>query len=343
MALWQRSSSSTVRVVWFLCGLAVALSVIYIRQHQRATPVKDAAQSAGLIASPRAAAAEAAESAEPAASPAPKVELARSDLTLTAVNPLRDAGGGASGERAALQPARDALSRGDALTARRIFADALNSGLPPAARESVRAELSRLADAAVFSPLVLPGDGLAEHYVVNKGDTLASIAKRYKITPELIARMNELTNKDRLLVGTPLKVVHGPFCGRVSKGDFRLDVLLDGVMVRSFPVGLGTNGSTPTGKWVVRDKLANPGWTDPRTNEYYHPDAPDNPIGDYWIGLEGIEGEAVGKRGFGVHGTIDPASIGRQMSLGCVRLAPEDIEAVFRLLVIGDSTLEIVD
>ena len=127
------------------------------------------------------------------------------------------------------------------------------------------------------------------------------------------------------------------------KSDFRLDVLLDGVTVRSFRVGLGAHGSTPTGQWLVRDKLANPGWTDPRTNEYYHPDASDNPIVDYWIGLEGMRGDAVGKRGFGIHGTIDPGSIGREMSLGCVRLAPEDIEELFRLLVIGDSTVEILD
>lgn len=341
MALWQRSSSSTVRVVWFLCGLAVALSVIYIRQHQRATPAKGGAQPAGLVASPRVT--ERQGEAAPAASVVPKVELARADVSLTAVNPRREPLDGAAGERAILQPARDALSRGDALTARRIFADALNAGLPVEMRESVRGELCKLADTAIFSQLVLPGDGLAEFYVVNRGDTLASIAKRFRITPELIARVNALTNKDRLAVGTPLKVVHGPFCGRVFKQDFRLDILLDGVTVRSFRVGLGTNGSTPTGKWLVRDKLANPGWTDPRTNEYYHPDAPDNPIGDYWIGLEGVDGDAVGKRGFGVHGTIDPDSIGKQMSLGCVRLAPEDIEAVFRMFVIGDSTLEIVD
>ncbi len=339
MALWQRSSSSTIRVVWFLCGLAVALSVIYIRQHQRATSAKGVAQPAGLVASPHAI--EKPEEAAPAASIVPKVELARAEVALTALNPRRESSEKA--ELSGLQTARDALSRGDALTARRIFADALNAGLPAEMRESVRGELSKLADTAIFSQLVLPGDGLAEHYIVSKGDTLAVIAKRFKITPDLIARVNELTNKDRLAVGTPLKVVHGPFCGRVFKQDFRLDILLDGVTVRSFRVGLGTNGSTPTGKWLVRDKLANPGWTDPRTNEYYHPDAPDNPIGDYWIGLEGVEGDAVGKRGFGVHGTIDPSSIGRQMSLGCVRLAPEDIEAVFRLFVIGDSTLDIVD
>lgn len=342
MALWQRSSSSTTRVVWFLCGLAVALSVIYIRQHQRANSAKNGATPAGLVASPRAIQ-KAQDGAAPAASVIPKVELARAEVSLTAVNPRRAPLGGDVDHRALLQPARDALSRGDALTARRVFADVLNAGLPDEMRESVRGELCKLADTAIFSQLVLPGDGLAEFYVVSRGDTLASIAKRFKITPELIARVNELKNKDRLTVGTPLKVVHGPFCGRVSKREFRLDVLLEGVTVRSYRVGLGTNGSTPAGRWLVRDKLANPGWTDPRTNEYYHPDAPDNPIGDYWIGLEGVEGDAVGKRGFGVHGTIDPDSIGKQMSLGCVRLAPEDIEDVFRLFVIGDSTLEIVD
>ncbi len=229
------------------------------------------------------------------------------------------------------------------MSARRIFSEALKRDLPEDTARMVRGELTRLADSAIFSPDVLAEDGLVTLYPVAKGDTLVTIAKRFKITDQLIVSLNGLTNRDRLKIGTPLKVVRGPFRAVVTKSSFRLDLLLGDVLVRSMNVGLGMNGSTPTGHWRVRDKLANPGWTDPRTNEFYHPDAVDNPIGEYWIGLEGLSGEAIGKRGFGIHGTIDPGSIGRQMSLGCVRLLPADIESVYRLLVIGDSTVEIVE
>ncbi len=47
-------------------------------------------------------------------------------------------------------------------------------------------------------------------------------------------------------------------------------------------------------------------------------------------------------QGYGIHGTVEPDSIGKDMSMGCVRLLPGEIEAVWELLVDGDSTVEIV-
>jgi lipoprotein-anchoring transpeptidase ErfK/SrfK len=88
---------------------------------------------------------------------------------------------------------------------------------------------------------------------------------------------------------------------------------------------------------VVNNKLRNPSWTDPVTNRHYLADDPDNPVGERWIGLSGVEGDALGKVGFGIHGTIDPASIGRDMSLGCIRMAAADVEWVYELLVLQES------
>jgi lipoprotein-anchoring transpeptidase ErfK/SrfK len=56
-----------------------------------------------------------------------------------------------------------------------------------------------------------------------------------------------------------------------------------------------------------------------------------NPIGERWIGLEGV-GDAAGYAGYGLHGTIEPSSIGREMSMGCVRMRDADIELVYELL-----------
>jgi len=335
VALWRRSSPTTVRLVLFLSAAALALGVIFIRQHRRSSGAVD--HSAEVAAVPPAAMVAPRDAPAPAApvaaAPAPRTETVK----LTARSPLLET------DPPDIARARSALARGDALTARRIYCEALKGGLSSTAQQMVRGELIRLADGAIFSPDVLAEDGLVSLYPVGRGDTLMTIARRFKITDDLILSINRIPNKDRLSVGTPLKVVKGPFRAIVTKSDFRLDVFLGEVLVRSFRAGLGTNGSTPTGRWIVRDKLRNPGWTDPRTNEYYHPDAPDNPIGEFWIGLEGVAGDAVSRRGFGIHGTIDPGSIGRQMSLGCVRLLPQDIESVFRLLVIGESTVEIVD
>ena len=78
-------------------------------------------------------------------------------------------------------------------------------------------------------------------------------------------------------------------------------------------MGLGEGDSTPIGQFIVRadGKLENPGWVNPRNPaEKYGPNDAANPIGDFWVGLDGL-GDAAAYAGYGLHGTIDPDSIGR--------------------------------
>ena len=51
------------------------------------------------------------------------------------------------------------------------------------------------------------------------------------------------------------------------------------------------------------------------------PPGPDNPLGDYWMGLS--------ISGYGIHGTNFPWAIGRLVTHGCIRLYPEDIARLF--------------
>jgi len=116
--------------------------------------------------------------------------------------------------------------------------------------------------------------------------------------------------------------------------------------VRSFPVGLGKPGrETPTGVWVVKpgNKLIKPPWWDEEAERLYQPDDPDYPLGSRWIGLEGIEGEAVGRTGFAIHGTKDPNEIGTAASRGCIRLHNGDAVLVYNLLMPGHSRVEVVE
>ena len=43
----------------------------------------------------------------------------------------------------------------------------------------------------------------------------------------------------------------------------------------------------------------------------------------------------------GIHGTIDPNSIGKQESLGCIRMRNEDVAIVFEMLVDSKSTVTV--
>jgi lipoprotein-anchoring transpeptidase ErfK/SrfK len=173
------------------------------------------------------------------------------------------------------------------------------------------------------------------------GDTMAKIVAPVGITAELAARINQISNPQIVRLNATLKLIRGPFNAVIDKSDHRMDIYLGDIYVRSFNVGLGADAGTPTGLWAVRNKLMNPEWIDPATGHRYLADAPDNPIGERWIGLMGLTGDAVGRSGFGIHGTIDADSIGRNQSMGCIRLVADDVAWVYDLLVDGKSRVAV--
>lgn len=113
----------------------------------------------------------------------------------------------------------------------------------------------------------------------------------------------------------------------VSVPDRKLAVLEDGRVLRIFRVAVGAKVSnSPAGEFQIINRVANPA--------YYHPGtiiAPgkDNPVGTRWIGLN--------KKGYGIHGTNEPWSIGNAASHGCIRLRNHDVEQLFIMLRVGDT------
>jgi lipoprotein-anchoring transpeptidase ErfK/SrfK len=241
----------------------------------------------------------------------------------------------------ALQAGLEAKSSGAVLEARRQLRAAMEGGLTAEDMRTARVALAELAKQTLFSRALVEGDQLTEGYTVRPGDSLVRIADRHDVTEDLLAEVNLIRNKNYIREGQRLKVLKGPFHAVVSKTDHLAHVFLQDTYVSTYRVALGANGGTPTGKWKVANKLANPGWTDPRDGKHWHADDPANPIGEFWIGLEGVEGDAVGQFGYGIHGTIEPETIGQDVSLGCVRLAADDIAAVYKLLVPGKSLVTI--
>jgi lipoprotein-anchoring transpeptidase ErfK/SrfK len=242
------------------------------------------------------------------------------------------------------------IEQGQVVEGRTVLSKLLTGHPPlsPVDEQHIRDVLTSVNQELVFSPKITPGDPLVERYVVQSGDRLARVAPRYKVTYQLVEQINRISAQN-LQADRPIKLIKGPFFAVVSKSQFRMDIyLMDQqgvpVYVRSFPVGLGENDSTPTGTWVIKkgSKTVNPDWRNPRTGEYFKADDPKNPIGEYWLALEGLDDNTRDKQGFGIHGTIEPDSIGRMMSLGCIRLNAADIEQVFKLLVDGESKVYIV-
>lgn len=236
-----------------------------------------------------------------------------------------------------------AWQQNDPLAARTHLNRALRTGLPRADAKRARETLAEAARKTLFTRAVVKGETLAGHHVVKKGDALIKIAKQFRVSEDFLAELNGLANKHFIREGMRLKVVHGPFHAAISKSDHLMHIYVQDVYVRTYRVALGMNGNTPTGKWKVTDHLKNPSWTDPQTGKRWHADDQDNPLGEYWIKLEGIEGDAEGQFGYGIHGTIEPETIGKDVSMGCVRLAPKDIAEVYKLLVPGASLVTISD
>jgi L,D-transpeptidase ErfK/SrfK len=105
------------------------------------------------------------------------------------------------------------------------------------------------------------------------------------------------------------------------------------VKVSSHPVGIGTEGwATPFGEAKVVEKARDPTWYVPASVRKEHaergdplpsvvPPGPDNPLGKFAMTLS--------LPGYLIHGTNKPAGVGMRSSHGCIRLYPEDIEALF--------------
>ena len=205
----------------------------------------------------------------------------------------------------------------------------------PADAASARQMLGNISQTVFFSKEQFKDETYQTLYKVKGGDRLARIADHHAVTWELICRINGLPDPRKLRVGQTIKIPTGPFHCVITKSEFRLDVYLGSpgeagsLFVTSFRVGLGKDNSTPTGTWMVASgSKAHPAtYYSPRGEGVIAADDPQNPLGGYWLGLTGMSGEAVGKTSYGIHGTIEPDSIGKQASMGCIRLGADDISS----------------
>lgn len=246
-----------------------------------------------------------------------------------------------------LNDARAKKTTGDLVAARDELNTALISGhLSETDAETTRHSIAEINQTLILSPQRTPNDPWAMGYPVQSGERLTTIAAKSSVTWQLLSRINKVDPK-RLRSGTTIKVIKGPFFAVVTKAKFRMDMYLgspggpDSMYVTSFAVGLGKNDSTPTGTWQVQsgNKVVKPVYYSPENQGVIAADDPKNPLGGYWIGLEGLEGQAVDQHSYGIHGTIDPDSIGKQASLGCIRLGHDNIALAFEMLVEGKSKI----
>ena len=218
---------------------------------------------------------------------------------------------------------------------RRALGEAvLVESYPDALRRAWMDELRPLTKRFVFSAAPMPGASVGVK-VVN-GDNLTKIADRARkehgvvVAPDFIRVVNDLP-PNFVRAGATLKVPTEPAGLVVDKSEFRIYLTLGGVAIRDWPIGTGREERTPEGVFKTGNKTRNPTWTDPETGKTYKFGDPGHTIGSRWISLD----DGKGRTGFGIHGTNEPASIGKAESAGCVRMLGADVEELFDLVPPG--------
>ncbi|WP_269147773.1 L,D-transpeptidase [Paenibacillus rubinfantis] len=93
-----------------------------------------------------------------------------------------------------------------------------------------------------------------------------------------------------------------------------LAVVSGNVLIRSYPVGLGGE-RTPEGTFAISEKVINPNGKD--------------------NGEFGSRGMQLSDTNYAIHGTNEPDSIGKDESLGCIRMGKKDVEELFDLVPKG--------
>jgi lipoprotein-anchoring transpeptidase ErfK/SrfK len=117
----------------------------------------------------------------------------------------------------------------------------------------------------------------------------------------------------------------------VSLEDHKLALIEDGQVRKIYPVAVGKPSTpSPAGTFTIARRVMNP--------TYSHdgrivPPGPHNPVGSRWMGLS--------IRGYGIHGTNEPGSIGKAASHGCIRMAKGDLEELYPQVAVGD-TVELI-
>ena len=250
------------------------------------------------------------------------------------------------------------LESGDIPVGRALLSELLfrEGALPRHEAQAVRERLAFLNENTVFSKKrngeQIAKDPIVSLHKVQSGEYLSTIGNTYRIPYQLIERINNIDAR-RLQAGQGIQVIKGPVHAQIDKSDYRMDLFVedpDGIRIylKSYTVGLGEFDSTPVGKWIVKpgSKVGpangGPSWVNPRTGERYDRNDPNIPIGEYWMALEGIDDNTRDRKGYGIHATNDPESIGRQESMGCIRMRDDDVDQVFYTLFEGSSIVEIV-
>ncbi len=211
-------------------------------------------------------------------------------------------------------------NEGEVLKVKEIYKDIISQYPDFENVERIQQELEDLNMRIIFSNVQTVDSVIHE---VVKGDTLGGLAKKYGTTIELIKINNNLKN-DIIRLGQRLRVWKGHFNIFVDKSQNILILKKDDEMVKVYDVSTGKNNSTPVGEFTIKTKLVDPVWFN--RGVVVPPESPENALGSRWLGFD--------IPGYGIHGTVEPETIGQQVTAGCVRMRNEEVEELYSIITL---------
>lgn len=227
-----------------------------------------------------------------------------------------------------LTQAKDLEAKGNLLDAKAIYQRLVNE-LPNSPEVmNWQKKIEELNIKLLFSSTPLPQSVL---YEIKPGDTLTKIAKEFKTTTDLIKKGNNLSD-DKILPGRKIKLWTKPFSIVVDKSQNILILKSDEEVIKTYIVSTGLNNSTPTGNFKVINKLQNPTWF--KAGAIVPAGSPENILGSRWLGFD--------LPGYGIHGTTEPQSLGKQVTQGCIRMSNPDINELYTIVPVG-AEVTVVD
>ncbi len=228
-------------------------------------------------------------------------------------------------EKALYELASIAEKQRELLKARGLYQKGLERFLGSSSAEKGQKKLEELNIEILFSPIESPGSFV---YEVKRGDTLGKLAKRFDTTVEFIMKTNNLKSST-IKVGKQLKINKLKISIVVDKSLNLLTLKGDGEVLKSYRVSTGVDNSTPTGTFKIITKVIEPTWYS--EGAVVPPGSPKNILGSRWLGMS--------KPGYGIHGSRDPNSIGRQITAGCIRMMNEDVDELYAIVPIGTEVV----
>ncbi len=227
-----------------------------------------------------------------------------------------------------VESARKLTEENKLIEARNIYTKLIQSFPAHPDISGIEKKLWALNMKILFSPLKTDYSTI---YEVKSGDTLTAIAKKFNTTVGLLKKSNGL-NSNLIRIGRRLKVVTAKVSIIVDKSQNILTLKINDEIIKVYPCSTGEFNITPLGKFKIENKLVNPVWF--KTGAVVPPESPENILGTRWMGFN--------SSGYGIHGTTEPESIGKQITAGCIRMYNKDVEELYDIVPVG-TEVTIID